>query len=306
MVPETTLDGAAHSRRSMTGARWALPRSASQGIDAMTQLPELRVRLPAHHRPPPGASRSAGSPRQKIVVPGRGRVQLRGLARRGFASWPARWRASASSRATWWPFMDWDSHRYLEALLRRPDDGRGPPHGQRPALRRADPLHDQPRGGSRAGRSQATSCPSSRRSGSKFETVKKIVVIRDGTAEEAAGWIAGDHEQAARGRRRTGSTFPALDEKTRRDHLLHHRHHRGPEGRVLHASSARAAHDDGAAPASAGSPSRSASGTTTSTCRSRPMFHVHAWGVPYVATMLGVKQVYPGPLRAGDAPASCW
>ncbi|MNO76888.1 Long-chain-fatty-acid--CoA ligase [compost metagenome] len=25
-----------------------------------------------------------------------------------------------------------------------------------------------------------------------------------------------------------------------------------------------------------------------------PMFHVHAWGTPYVATMLGVKQVYPG------------
>jgi fatty-acyl-CoA synthase len=25
-----------------------------------------------------------------------------------------------------------------------------------------------------------------------------------------------------------------------------------------------------------------------------PMFHVHAWGVPYVATLLGMKQVYPG------------
>src|SRR5690554_6948874 len=25
-----------------------------------------------------------------------------------------------------------------------------------------------------------------------------------------------------------------------------------------------------------------------------PMFHVHAWGMPYTATMLGVKQVYPG------------
>ncbi|HEX7855109.1 MAG TPA: long-chain-fatty-acid--CoA ligase [Sphingobium sp.] len=24
-----------------------------------------------------------------------------------------------------------------------------------------------------------------------------------------------------------------------------------------------------------------------------PMFHVHAWGIPYIATMLGVKQVYP-------------
>jgi fatty-acyl-CoA synthase len=25
-----------------------------------------------------------------------------------------------------------------------------------------------------------------------------------------------------------------------------------------------------------------------------PMFHVHAWGVPYIATVMGVKQVYPG------------
>jgi len=25
-----------------------------------------------------------------------------------------------------------------------------------------------------------------------------------------------------------------------------------------------------------------------------PMFHVHAWGIPYLATLMGVKQVYPG------------
>jgi len=25
-----------------------------------------------------------------------------------------------------------------------------------------------------------------------------------------------------------------------------------------------------------------------------PMFHVHAWGIPYLCTMLGTKQVYPG------------
>jgi fatty-acyl-CoA synthase len=25
-----------------------------------------------------------------------------------------------------------------------------------------------------------------------------------------------------------------------------------------------------------------------------PMFHVHAWGLPYIATVMGVKQVYPG------------
>lgn len=28
-----------------------------------------------------------------------------------------------------------------------------------------------------------------------------------------------------------------------------------------------------------------------------PMFHVHAWGFPYLATMLGLKQVYPGRYR---------
>jgi fatty-acyl-CoA synthase len=30
-----------------------------------------------------------------------------------------------------------------------------------------------------------------------------------------------------------------------------------------------------------------------------PMFHVHAWGLPYVATCLGVKQVYPGRYMPG-------
>jgi fatty-acyl-CoA synthase len=30
-----------------------------------------------------------------------------------------------------------------------------------------------------------------------------------------------------------------------------------------------------------------------------PMFHVHAWGFPYVATLLGTKQVYPGQYEPG-------
>jgi len=30
-----------------------------------------------------------------------------------------------------------------------------------------------------------------------------------------------------------------------------------------------------------------------------PMFHVHAWGFPYIASMLGVKQVYPGMYEPG-------
>jgi fatty-acyl-CoA synthase len=30
-----------------------------------------------------------------------------------------------------------------------------------------------------------------------------------------------------------------------------------------------------------------------------PMFHVHAWGVPYIATLMGCQQVYPGRYEAG-------
>jgi fatty-acyl-CoA synthase len=30
-----------------------------------------------------------------------------------------------------------------------------------------------------------------------------------------------------------------------------------------------------------------------------PMFHVHAWGMPYAATLMGVKQVYPGRYEPG-------
>jgi fatty-acyl-CoA synthase len=31
-----------------------------------------------------------------------------------------------------------------------------------------------------------------------------------------------------------------------------------------------------------------------------PMFHVHCWGLPYVATLLGLKQVYPGRYVPGE------
>jgi fatty-acyl-CoA synthase len=34
-----------------------------------------------------------------------------------------------------------------------------------------------------------------------------------------------------------------------------------------------------------------------------PMFHVHAWGLPYVATVMGVKQVYAGRFEAGTVLA---
>jgi len=86
--------------------------------------------------------------------------------------------------------------------------------------------------------------------------------------------------------------FPELDENTRATTFYNHRHDGPAKGvffshrqLVLHALALR--------------------GALAGTGQGRfnegdvylpitPMFHVHAWGLPYVATMLGVKQVYPG------------
>ena len=37
-----------------------------------------------------------------------------------------------------------------------------------------------------------------------------------------------------------------------------------------------------------------------------PMFHVHAWGFPYIATTTGVKQVYPGKYAPPTACSPSW
>ena len=86
-----------------------------------------------------------------------------------------------------------------------------------------------------------------------------------------------------------------------RHHLLHDRHHRAAQGRLLQPPPARAAH--------AGRPlgdghvagARAASTATTSTCRSRRCSTSTPGAIPYMATLLGVKQVYPGRYEPADA-----
>ncbi|MCS5946271.1 hypothetical protein LNP25_19325 [Klebsiella variicola subsp. variicola] len=38
-----------------------------------------------------------------------------------------------------------------------------------------------------------------------------------------------------------------------------------------------------------------------------PMFHVNAWGTPFIAAMVGARLVLPGPHLDGDSlRCSCW
>ena len=78
-----------------------------------------------------------------------------------------------------------------------------------------------------------------------------------------------------------------------RDDVLHHGDHGRSEGGVVHPPPARAAQLGAlAAVASGGGHARLHRDDVYMPIS--PMFHVHGWGMPFVATLLGVKQVYPG------------
>ena len=126
----------------------------------------------------------------------------------------------------------------------------------------------------------------------KLETVKKVVVLyEDGTVETKLkiDAVYEDRVEAASDH----YDFPDMDENTRATTFYTTGTTGLPKGvffshrqLVLHAMS-----------------TAMMLGSYDSPCRFRstdvympitPMFHVHAWGIPYVAVLLGVKQVYPG------------
>ncbi|MEE4262092.1 MAG: AMP-binding protein, partial [Desulfobacteraceae bacterium] len=127
----------------------------------------------------------------------------------------------------------------------------------------------------------------------KLETVKTVVVIAEnGATPDARIGTAAEFEDLMRSA--SGSyDFPDLDENTKATTFYTTGTTGNPKGvyfthRQLVLHTLAVAVDCGAF-------------HTTGRFRSNdvympltPMFHVHAWGFPYVATLLGAKQIYPG------------
>jgi fatty-acyl-CoA synthase len=186
--------------------------------------------------------------------------------------------------------MDWDSHRYLECFFAVPMSGAVLQtvnvrlsveqiaytlnHAQASVLlvnREFLPLLEQMRG--------------------QLGGIKQWVLLDDAGGELPAGF-AGEYEALLTAQQPT-CDFPDFDENTRATTFYTTGTTGLPKGvyfshrqLVLHTLAVMAALG------TAGSQGRF--------CREdvympiTPMFHVHAWGVPYVATVMGVKQVYPG------------
>ena len=187
--------------------------------------------------------------------------------------------------------MDWDSHRYLECMFAIPMIG-AVVHTINVRLSPDQILYTMNHADDRFVLVNSEFVPLYQAIAGQLTTVQKTLLLTDGEARDAGlPDCVGEYESllAAAAELR----LPGLRRGFGRHDLLHHGHHRQPQRRVLHPSPAGAAH-----PGRGGD--RRLSGKSAADGLGRRVHADHTdvpracLGLPYVATMLGLKQVYPG------------
>ena len=189
--------------------------------------------------------------------------------------------------------MDWDSHRYLECFFAVPMMG-AVLQTVNVRLSPEQILYTLNHAGADIVLVNADFIPVLAGIKGQLETVKRFVLISD-TGNDMAMWqipFVGEYE-ALLAKASSEYDFPDFDENTRATTFYTTGTTGLPKGvyfshrqLVLHtlavATHLGTAEDHG----------RLHRGDVYMPIT--PMFHVHAWGVPYIATLLGLKQVYPG------------
>lgn len=187
--------------------------------------------------------------------------------------------------------MDWDSHRYLECFFAVPMMG-AVLHTVNVRISPEQVLYTINHAEDDVILVNAEFVPLLEGIRAKIRPGVKFVLIDDGTsAPQSAVRFAAEYESML-ARASTSYAFPDLAEDTRATTFYTTGTTGLPKGvyyshRQLVLHTMATSHAFGQAP--------------HATFRAddvympiTPMFHVHAWGLPYVATLLGVKQVYPG------------
>jgi fatty-acyl-CoA synthase len=127
----------------------------------------------------------------------------------------------------------------------------------------------------------------------QFTTVKKIVLLTDeDTIPETSLNLDGEYEDLV-GKTEDHYEFPDFDEDTMATTFYTTGTTGLPKG-VYFSHRQLVLHTLGVFTTQAGFKSQATLNSGDVYMPITPMFHVHAWGVPYICTLLGLKQVYPG------------
>jgi len=189
--------------------------------------------------------------------------------------------------------MDWDSHRYLECFFAIPMMG-AVLHTVNIRLSPEQLIYTINHAEDDVILVNADFLPLLEAVKDQFKTVKKIILLTDGDKSSETGLsLNGEYEEIL-SQSSDGYEFPDFDEDAMATTFYTTGTTGLPKGvyfshrqLVLHTYAAVSA-------LCGGYKSQAMADSTDVYMPLTPMFHVHAWGIPYFFTMLGARQVYPG------------
>jgi fatty-acyl-CoA synthase len=187
--------------------------------------------------------------------------------------------------------MDWDSHRYLECFFAVPMMG-AVLHTVNVRISPEQILYTINHAQDDVILVNAEFLPVLEGIRANIRPGVRFVLINDGAAAPKTDIVFAAEYEAMLERASASYAFPDLDEHTRATTFYTTGTTGLPKG-VYYSHRQLVLHTLAASQALAHAPHASF-GARDVYMPITPMFHVHAWGLPYVATLLGVKQIYPG------------
>ncbi|MBS0013961.1 MAG: AMP-binding protein, partial [Desulfobacterales bacterium] len=188
--------------------------------------------------------------------------------------------------------MDWDSHRYLECFFAVPMMG-AVLHTINIRLSAEQLIYTINHAEDDVILVNEEFLPLLESVKDKFTTVKKIILISDsGKSPDTSLTIDGEYEELVN-KAEKSYDFPDFDENTMATTFYTTGTTGLPKG-VFFSHRQLVMHTYGMLANLAAFESQAPISSKDVYMPITPMFHVHAWGVPYVMTLLGAKQVYPG------------
>jgi len=187
--------------------------------------------------------------------------------------------------------LDWDSHRYLECFYAIPMMG-AILHKVNIRLSNEQILYTMNHAEDKVVLVHEDFLPVLEDISEKLRTVKTIILLKDGLKTPSTTLQVSTEYEEMLAKAEDTFDFPDFDENSQATIFYTTGTTGNPKG-VYFSHRQLVIHTLAVAVDLSSSPkSRFKSGDVYMPLT--PMFHVHAWGIPYVALLLGVKQVYPG------------